>query len=59
MIKHQFKIGDCARHPLQDVSFLVEEIMDLGEGVRLLGRRDQFGDMRWAREEICIHIKEG
>lgn len=54
-----FKVGDVVRCALRQVVFMIAEIQDLGEGVRLLGRTDEFGDVRWIREDICQLIPEG
>lgn len=54
-----FKIGDVAKCPLRSVTFVVQELQDLGEGIRLLGSQDESGDIRWIREDICQLIKEG
>jgi len=53
-----FKVGDCAVCNLRSITFIVEDIQDLGEGKRL-GRQDEFGDTRWIPEDICKLIKEG
>lgn len=54
-----FEVGSIARCNVRDVTFIVDTIQDLGEGVRLLGRTDPSGDIRWIREDICQLIKEG
>lgn len=48
-----FKVGDEVRCSLRQLVFKVTSILDLGEGIRLLGRVDEHGDQRWIREEIC------
>ena len=48
-----FKVGDEVRCDLRQLIFKVTSIIDLGEGIRLLGRVDEHGDTRWIREEIC------